>query len=72
MLGSRAKASCTTGVYLQAQEALLFKNIIIITIIIQGLICSPGWPETHHVEQAGLILRRDPFASASCVLGLMV
>ena len=32
-------------------------------------LCSPGYPETHFVDQAGLKLRNLP-ASASRVLGL--
>jgi hypothetical protein len=32
-------------------------------------LCSPGCPGTHSVDQAGLELR-NPFASASQVLGL--
>jgi hypothetical protein len=32
-------------------------------------LCSPGWPGTHSVDQAGLKLRNPP-ASASQVLGL--
>jgi hypothetical protein len=32
-------------------------------------LCSPGCPETHSVDQAGLELRNPP-ASASQVLGL--
>jgi hypothetical protein len=32
-------------------------------------LCSPGCPETHSVDQAGLELR-NPLASASQVLGL--
>jgi hypothetical protein len=32
-------------------------------------LCSPGWPRTHSVDQAGLKLRNPP-ASASRVLGL--
>jgi hypothetical protein len=34
-------------------------------------LCSPGYPETHSVDQAGLELRNPP-ASASQVLGLKV
>jgi hypothetical protein len=34
-------------------------------------LCSPGYPETHSVDQAGLELR-NPSASASQVLGLKV
>lgn len=33
--------------------------------------CSPGYPGTHSVDQAGLEFR-DPPVSASLVLGLMV
>jgi hypothetical protein len=36
-----------------------------------GFLCSPGCPETHFVDQAGLELRNLP-ASASQVLGLKV
>jgi hypothetical protein len=32
-------------------------------------LCSPGYPGTHFVDQAGLELRNPP-ASSSCVLGL--
>jgi hypothetical protein len=34
-------------------------------------LCSPGYPGTHSVDQAGLELRNPP-ASASQVLGLKV
>jgi hypothetical protein len=34
-------------------------------------LCSPGYPGTHFVDQAGLELRNPP-APASGVLGLMV
>lgn len=34
-----------------------------------GLLCSPGWPRTHYVDQVGLKFR-DPYASVFCVLEL--
>jgi hypothetical protein len=45
--------------------------VIIIILVFQdkAFLCSPGCPETHSVDQAGLELRNPP-ASASRVLGL--
>jgi hypothetical protein len=49
----------------------LFIHLFIYILVFQDRVslCSPGCPETHFVDQAGLELRNPP-ASASQVLGL--
>jgi hypothetical protein len=56
-------------------ELLLLSFYLFIHFLFWGVfqdrvsLCSPGCPETHSVDQAGLELRNPP-ASASQVLGL--
>jgi hypothetical protein len=47
----------------------LFIYLFILVFRDRVSLCSPGCPETHSVDQAGLELRNPP-ASASQVLGL--
>jgi hypothetical protein len=55
--------------YLPKPFWLLFFFFFLLVFRDRVSLCSPGCPETHSVDQAGLELR-NPFASASRVLGL--
>jgi hypothetical protein len=48
-----------------------FNDFFLFVLVFQDRVslCSPGYPGTHFVDQAGLELRNPP-ASASRVLGL--
>jgi hypothetical protein len=64
--------TCThTHTHVQIPHSFFFVCLLVFCFFETGFLCSPGYPGTHFVDQAGLELRNPP-ASASQVLGLKV